>query len=139
MAFRNTPDYDRPADSNRDNEYLVTVRAYNGSTYGSLEVTVTVTDTNEANPVVTGRQNLSFRENTATATRLYTYRATDMNLDTEIMWSVRGTDGNDFTVTRDSSGWGKLYFSSIPDHEDPADSVGDNVYEITLVASDGSN
>ena len=33
-----------PADSNRDNEYLVTIRAYNGSTYGSLDVTVTVTD-----------------------------------------------------------------------------------------------
>ena len=48
LTFRNTPDYDRPADSNRDNEYLVTIRAYNGSTYGSLDVTVKVTDQNEA-------------------------------------------------------------------------------------------
>ena len=93
LTFRNTPDYDRPADSNRDNEYLVTIRAYNGSTYGSLEVTVKVTDRNEAAPVVTGRDTLSFRENTATTTRLHTYRATDTDRNTEITWSVEGDDG----------------------------------------------
>ena len=44
MTFRNIPDYYSPADSNRDNEYLVTIRAYDsGNRYGSLEVTVTVT------------------------------------------------------------------------------------------------
>ena len=135
LTFRNTPDYDRPADSNRDNEYLVTIRAYNGSTYGSLDVTVTVTDQNEAEPVVTGRETLSFRENTSADTRLYTYRATDTDRDATIAWSVRGTDGGDFTI---STG-GELFFSSIPDHEQASDSDSDNVYEITVVASDGSN
>ena len=135
LTFRNTPDYDRPADSNRNNEYLVTIRAYNGSTYGSLDVTVTVTDRNEAEPVVTGRGTLSFRENTATTTRLHTYRATDTDRDATITWSVRGTDSGDFTI---STG-GELFFSSIPDHEQAADSGSDNVYEITVVASDGSN
>ena len=135
LTFRNTPDYDRPADSNRDNEYLVTIRAYNGSTYGSLDVTVTVTDQNEAEPVVTGRETLSFRENTSADTRLYTYRATDTDRDATIAWSVGGTDGGDFTI---STG-GELFFSSIPDHEQAADSDSDNVYEITVVASDGSN
>ena len=48
LTFRNVPDYDRPADSNRDNEYLVTIRAYDaGNRYGSLDVTVTVTPFNE--------------------------------------------------------------------------------------------
>ena len=135
LTFRNPPDYDRPADSNRDNEYLVTIRAYNGSTYGSLDVTVTVTDRNEAEPVVTGRDTLSFQENTATDTRLYTYRAADADRDTTIAWHVRGTDGDDFTI---GTG-GELFFSSIPDHEQAADSDSDNVYEITVVASDGSN
>ena len=60
LTFRNPPDYDSPADSNRDNEYLVTIRAYNGSTYGSLDVKVTVTDLNESDPVVSGRDTLSF-------------------------------------------------------------------------------
>ena len=135
LTFRNAPDYDRPADSNRDNEYLVAIRAYNGSTYGSLDVTVTVTGQNEAEPVVTGRDTLSFRENTSAGTRLYTYRAADADRDTMIAWHVRGTDDDDFTI---STG-GELFFSSIPDHEQAADSDSDNVYEITVVASDGSN
>ena len=134
LAFRNTPDYDRPADSDRDNEYLVTIRAYNGSTYGSLEVTVTVTGRNEAEPVVTGRETLSFRENTSADTRLHTYRATDTDRNTEITWSVEGDDGNYFAIDE-----GVLTFSAPPDYEQPADRDSDNVYEITVVASDGSN
>ena len=139
LIFRALPDFDRPADSNRDNEYLVTVRAYNGSTYGELEVTVTVRDENEAAPVITGREALSFRENTATDTPLYTYTARDMDLGTTIRWSVRGADGDDFTITPDSSGRGELFFSSAPNHEQPADADQDNIYDITVVASDGSN
>ena len=134
LTFRNTPDYDRPADSNRDNEYLVTIRAYNGSTYGSLDVTVKVTDENEAEPVVTGRDTLSFRENTATTTRLHTYRATDTDRNTEIIWSVEGDDGDYFAIEE-----GVLTFSAPPDYEGPTDSDGDNVYQVRVVASDGSN
>ncbi len=139
LAFRDPPDYDRPADSNRDNEYVVTIRAYNGSTYGSLNVMVTVTDLNESDPVVSGRETLSFRENTATTTRLYTYTASDADRSAEIAWSLRGTDSDEFSITEDSSGRGELFFSSPPDHEQPVDSNSDNVYEIIAVASDGSN
>ena len=135
LTFRDPPDYDRPADSNRDNEYLVTVRAYDiGNRYGSLDVTVTVTSENEATPVVTGIQSLSFNENTTTTTRLYTYRATDADRDTTTMWSVEGDDRGDFAIDE-----GVLTFSSPPDHEQPTDRDTDNVYEITIVASDGTN
>ena len=106
LTFRNTPDYDRPADSNRDNEYLVTIRAYNGSTYGSLGVTVTVTDRNEAEPVVTGRDTLSFRENTAAGTRLYTYRATDTDRNTDDHLVGGGsTDENAFAISTGGEFW----------------------------------
>ena len=135
LSFLNTPDYDQPADSNRDNVYLVTVQVSDGRYYGSLEVTVTVTDQNESNPVVTGRESLSFPENTGTTTTLYTYRATDDDRNTVFNWSVRGTDGDDFEINPD----GQLTFRNPPDHESPADSNADNIYEITVVASDGSN
>ena len=135
LTFRNIPDYDSPADSNRNNEYLVTVRAYDsGNRYGSLDVRVTVTDVNEESPVVTGRNTLTFRENTTTETRLYTYRATDPDRDTTFTWSVEGNDGGDFAIDE-----GVLTFRNPPDHEQPADRDTDNVYEITVVASDGSN
>ena len=133
LSFRSTPDYERPTDSNRDNVYLVTVQASDGRNYGSLDVTVTVTDQNESNPVVSGRDTLSVRENTTST--LYTYSARDMDRGAEIMWSVRGADSDDFTI----SDTGELSFSSNPNHEQPADSNSDNVYEITVVASDGQN
>ena len=135
MTFRNPPDYDRPADSNRDNEYLVKIRAYNGNTYGSLDVKVTVTDLNESDPVVSGRDTLSFRENTPVASRLYRYSVRDDDRDTTFIWSMRGPDGGEFTINDQ----GELHFSSPPNHEQPADSNSDNVYEIVVVASDGGN
>ena len=133
LTFPNTPDYERPADSNRDNVYLVTVQVSDGRYYGSLEATVTVTDLNEAAPTVTGRETLSIRENTANT--LYTYRASDMDRGATIIWSVGGTDGDDFEISEQ----GALTFASPPDYERPADSDGDNVYEITIRASDGSS
>ena len=132
LTFRNVPDYDRPADANRDNEYVLTIRAYNGSTYGSLDVTVTVTDQNEAEPEVSGRDSLRVSENFDRT--LHTYRARDTDLGTTFVWSVRGADGGDFSIS-DS---GALTFSSTPNYERPADADFDNVYEITIVASDGT-
>ena len=135
LTFRYAPDYDRPVDSNRDNEYLVSVRAYDETNrYGSLDVTVTVRGENEADPVVTGSQSLSFRENTAVTTRLYTYRATDTDRDTIIVWSVRGQDGSDFDIDSDD---GVLTFKEAPDYEIPADSDTNNEYLVTVAATDG--
>ena len=47
LTFRTPPDYERPADANRDNVYEVTVRAYDGRNYGDFDVVVTVEDVDE--------------------------------------------------------------------------------------------
>ena len=131
LAFRNVPDYDKPADSNRDNEYLVTVRAHDaGNRYGSLDVTVTVTDVNEEAPVVTGSDNRTVSENTTSA--IYTYRATDADLGDTITWSTSGADGHLFEMNEQ----GALSFREAPDYENPKDSGQDNVYELEVVATD---
>ena len=45
LTFSNAPDFENPADADRDNEYLVTVEAQDdGFNTGTLDVTVTVTD-----------------------------------------------------------------------------------------------
>ena len=59
LSFRNVPDYERPADSGRDNVYNFSVRASDGRNYGTLEVTVTVEDVNEM-PVITTTSRTSF-------------------------------------------------------------------------------
>ena len=132
LSFRNVPDYERPADSGRDNVYDFSVRASDGRNYGYLEVTVTVEDVNEA-PLVTGTTSFTYREN-GTAT-IYTFSAADPEGGT-ISWSPGGADGDDFTITADSRGRGVLAFSSPPDFQNPTDADRDNVYEVTVVARD---
>ena len=59
LTFRTLPDYERPADGNHDNEYEVTVRAYDGRNYGTFDVTVTVLDVSE----IAGSSSIDRAEN----------------------------------------------------------------------------
>ena len=131
LTFRNVPNYERPADSGRDNVYNLTVRASDGRNYGYLEVTVTVQDVNEP-PAVTGTVTFTYREN-GTAT-LHTFRATDPERSA-IAWSLSGTDEDDFAIGET----GVLAFASPPNYESPADSGRDNVYEVTVAARDDAS
>ncbi len=132
LTFRNVPDYERPADSGRDNIYTFSVRASDGRYYGYLEVTVTVEDVNEP-PAVTGTDTFTYREN-GTAT-LHTFRVTDPE-GSSIEWSLSGPDDDDFAISET----GVLSFASPPNYESPTDSGSDNVYEVTVEArDDGSN
>ena len=63
-----------------------------------------------------------------------TYTATDPENDT-ITWSLLGDDSGDFTI----SNTGELTFNTPPDRENPADKDIDNVYLVTVQASDGTN
>ena len=128
LTFRRVPDYERPADSGRDNVYNLSVRASDGRYYGYLEVTVTVTDVNEA-PAVTGTDTFNYRENGTAA--IYTFKAADPERGA-IEWSLSGADDDDFTITET----GVLAFAGPPDYENAADSGSDNVYEVTVQARD---
>ena len=47
LRFGELPDFESPADSGSNNVYEVTVRAYDGSSYGTRDVVVTVTNVDE--------------------------------------------------------------------------------------------
>ena len=104
------------------------------SNSGTLDVTVTVTDQNEG-PEILGQQSLSFTENQATDRVLAFYSATDPEDPSAAIsrWSLTGTDAGDFTIDEN----GQLTFRNVPDHERPADSGRDNVYNLSVRASDG--
>ena len=130
LSFRNVPNYEKPADSNKDNEYEVTVRASDGRYYGTLDVVVTVTEVNEAPEIRSdSKTEFSYEENENEA--LYTYRATDPEGGT-VAWALSGSDSSEFSI----SDQGVLAFNISPDYDDPADSDQDNVYEITVEARD---
>ena len=105
----------------------------------TVTVVITVTDVNEA-PAVTGDAEVDFNEDTGDITNaLHTYRATDDDDDGnphpgEVTdWSVDGADGSKFDI----SSTGALTFKAKPDYEMPTDANKDNVYEVTVQASDG--
>ena len=97
----------------------------------TMMVTITVTDVDEA-PVITGDAAPNYAENGTAA--VATYSATDPESAT-ITWSLEGDDAALF----DLSSGGVLTFGSPPDYENPADADPDNVYKVTVKASDGTN
>ena len=124
-------DFERPADSNRDNEYLVTVRASDGRYYGTLEVTVEVEAVNEEPEFRSGSTaTFAYQENGTSD--LYTYRATDPE-GNDVAWGLSGTDRGAFEISET----GVLSFIDPPDYESPTDSGSNNVYEVTVEAGDG--
>ena len=83
-------DYERPADSNRDNVYEVTIRASDGRYTSTLEEIqmVTVTDVNEA-PTITTSSRTEFSQPENRVSTLYTFRATDPEGGT-VTWTAAG-------------------------------------------------
>ena len=112
--------------------YSVTVTASDsGDLSDSTAVTVTVTDVDEGFEV-SGPAAMDYAENGTAA--VATYSATDPESAT-ITWSLEGDDAALF----DLSSGGVLTFGSPPDYENTADADQDNVYEVTVVASDATN
>jgi hypothetical protein len=82
-------------------------------------------------PEFVGVMEYSVDENTTGVT---TVEATDTDGDA-ITYSLSGSDANAFTVGATS---GVLAFVEAPNYEVPTDSDADNIYEITVSASDGT-
>ena len=99
LTFRNIPDFERPADSDRNSIYELQVRPYDGRYYGSFDVTVTVTDVNEPPAITTTNSSATaLRQNENVTSRLYTYRATDPEGADTVTWSVGGVDARFFAI-----------------------------------------
>ena len=132
ITFKATPNYEAPADSGKNNVYDVTVRASDGSITTSKAVAITVTNVNEA-PTVTSAATKSFAEN-GTGT-VYTATATDPDAGTSLTYSLTGVDASLFNINATT---GVVTFKSAPNYETPADAGANNVYNITVGASDGA-
>ncbi|PYE85979.1 ExeM/NucH family extracellular endonuclease [Pseudoroseicyclus aestuarii] len=96
----------------------------------TARVEVTITGTNDA-PVLTGPATASFEENASGP--IASFDATDAEGDA-LTYNLAGADAALFQI--DESG--ALSFIAAPDYEAPADANGDNVYDVTVIASDAS-
>ena len=111
--------------------YSVIVTATDPSSLSdTIEVTITVTDVNEA-PAVTVTPTVYFNENGTG--KVATYTAADPE-NAALTWEVTGVDSNAFSIDG-----GVLTFKTPPDFEAPTDADTDNVYMVTVEASDSAN
>ncbi len=133
VSFKASPNYEAPADEGGNNVYDVTVNASDGTNTAAKDVAITVTNVNEG-PTVTSAATASFAEN-ATGT-VYTAAATDPDAGTTLSYSISGADAALFNIDAVT---GAVSFKASPNYEAPADAGGNNVYDVTVNASDGTN
>ncbi len=135
LTFNTAPDFETPADTDTDNMYEVTVTATDDGTpvmTATQTLTITVTDENEHAPVFEGGAavTISYAENATTV--VTTVDVTDGDTEQMITLVLSGDDASQFTLTT----VGELTFNTAPDFEMPKDTGTDNVYEVTITATD---
>ena len=135
VSFITPPDFENPGDASGNNVYDIVVTASDGSNDTNQAVAITVTDVNDNPPIFTSAASASVAENQSADTVIYTAMATDADGDAPT-YSLSGTDASLFTIDPTT---GDVSFIAAPDFEDPDDTGADNVYEIVVTASDGSN
>ena len=146
LTFNNPPDFEMPTDIGdtfMNNTYVVTVKVQDrGLLSATHTVTVTVTNVNEAPEITTTSGTytaFNVDENTATSAVIKTYEASDVDASSTLTWSLEGNDSGDFTITKNAQGQGELKFRNVPNHEMPADTGANNVYDVTVKVTDNGS
>jgi len=134
VTFKAAPNFEAPTDAGANNVYDITVTASDGTnTTAAQAVAITVTNVNEA-PTLTSAATANFAEN-ATGT-VYTATATDPDAGAVLTYALAGADAALFNINTTT---GAVTFAAAPNFEAPADAGANNVYDITVTASDGTN
>ena len=137
LTFVAPPDYELMVDGVQKYTYDITVQASDDEFTAALPVTITVDNVDES-PVISGETendtvNPFFDHEENDAAPIHRFSALDPE-GTAITWELDGTDKDELSITG-----GVLEFPSAPNYEDPQDSGGNNVYYITVKATDNTN
>ena len=128
LTFKVAPDYENPADADRNNVYMVTVKASDGTNMPERNVTVRVTNLDELG-TVSGDDTARYAENGTGAVATYTADGS-----VAATWSVSGADMDDFTIGATD---GMLMFAASPNYEAATDADTDNIYQVTVQGNAG--
>ena len=128
LTFKTAPDFEAPADTNHDNEYLVTVRASDGDNVVTLTVTVTVTDENEPPAFNEETDARTIAEGTEAGVDIGTpVSATDPDASETLTYSLAEADTASFGIIPRS---GQLQTKAALDFEIKS------TYTVTVTATD---
>ena len=86
-------------------------------------------------PIITSTANAATLENTPIATVIYTATASDPDANTTLSYSISG--GADAALFNIDASTGGVSFKTSPNFEAPVDADTNNIYDITVRASDG--
>ena len=134
LMFSSAPDFEAPADTGGDNEYMVTVKAEAGGEEETVEITINVTDVAE-HGTLEGDTSVTYAEDRTDAVATYEVTGGD---GSAITWSLEGADAGQFML--EGTGMSRmLKFSSAPDYENPMGGAADdsNTYMVTVKAEAG--
>ena len=136
-------DHESPSDVGGDNVYELTLEVTDGrdadgnadtAVDHTIALSITVTDVNEPPEFGSSVVELEIAENTATNTNIGDpIAATDPESD-GLTYSLAGVDAASFDIGPLT---GQIKTEGLLDHESPADSDGDNGYELTVQVTDG--
>ena len=143
LSFKAAKDYEIPDDADGDRTYEVTVQVSDGDNSVAADLLVTLENVLELTPL-TGPAMVDYPENKAL--RVAAYIASSEEDREGLDWILSGADANRFSIGNpggvlrfDIDPIAPDVFLQLPDFEDPADSNTDNVYSVTLAASDGTD
>ncbi|MEP7006680.1 MAG: hypothetical protein ABI810_11910 [Sphingomonas bacterium] len=131
LSFITPPDYESPNDSGADGAYYITVAVSDGTYYDTQQLAVKLTNVNDAPFFGATANSINYIENGVGTVTVLLVSDQDQN---PISYSLTGADSSLFTFDAATKA---LRFISSPNFEAPADSDGNNVYNVTVVASDG--
>ncbi len=135
LTFNTIPDYEKPTDMGTDNMYEVTIMATDNGTpamTATQTLAITVTGVNEHTPVFAGGVAVAVAYAETATMAVTTVVATDADAGQTVSFSLSGADADLFSITQA----GELTFHVAPDFEMPTDTGTDNMYEITITATD---
>ncbi len=133
LRFKQRPNYEDSGDANDDDVYEVEILASDSFLVGKLDVLIRPTDVDEA-PEISGPAHVTIEENATDF--VGTYTRADPEGQPASWKPLSGPDALDFAFDETT---GDLTFVDVPDHDDPADSNRDSVYNVTLNATDGTH
>ena len=122
-------------DAETDDSYTVTVTATDPpGDDDEITVTIAVTDVDEVPMITAGDTAIGYPENGTNQVGV-DYIATDPeDGNTPVRWSLSGADSGKFSIDT----VGQLTFTDAPDFEAEADANSNNIYEVTVTATDST-
>ena len=121
LTFKASPDFEMQS------SYAITITATDDSSNSAdLDVTITINNLDEDDPIFTSGSSVSIAENIPVTETIYTAEATDAG---SVTFSLSGTDAESFDLNEIT---GELTFKASPDFEMQSS------YEITITATDDS-